>query len=69
MRTRIAHPNGYPKTDCPSTEMATDGLVSLLSRRGRNLVFYIIIFGGLAIVLVAAFFMKWNQRNNWPDDE
>jgi hypothetical protein len=32
-------------------------------------VFYIIIFGGLAIVLVVAFFMKWRQRNNWPDDE
>lgn len=31
--------------------------------------FYIVIFGGLAIVLVVAFFMKWSQRNNWPDDE
>ncbi len=31
--------------------------------------FYIIIFGGLAIVLVVAFFIKWSQRNKWPDDE
>ncbi len=31
--------------------------------------FYIFIFGGLAIVLVVAFFMKWSRRNSWPDDE
>jgi hypothetical protein len=32
-------------------------------------VFYIIIFGGLAVVLVVAFFLKWSRRDSWPDDE
>ena len=31
--------------------------------------FYIIIFGGLAVLLVVAFFVKRSQRNRWPDDE
>ncbi len=31
--------------------------------------FYIVIFGGLAVVLVVAFVMKWSRRNSWPDDE
>jgi hypothetical protein len=32
-------------------------------------VFYILIFGGLAVVLVVAFFMQRSRRNDWPDDE
>jgi hypothetical protein len=31
--------------------------------------FYILIFGLLAVVLVVAFAQKWRQRNKWPDDE
>jgi hypothetical protein len=31
--------------------------------------FYILIFGLLAIVLVVAFVKKWSSRNDWPDDE
>jgi len=32
-------------------------------------VFYVIIFGGLAVVLVVAFFAQRSRRNNWPEDE
>jgi len=32
-------------------------------------VFYILIFGVLAVVLVVAFARKWSTRNKWPDDE
>ena len=35
----------------------------------RTTLFYILIFGLLAVVLVVAFARKWSQRNNWPDDE
>ncbi len=31
--------------------------------------FYILIFGLLAVVLVVAFARKWRSRNDWPDDE
>jgi len=31
--------------------------------------FYILIFGVLAVVLVVAFARMWRARNNWPDDE
>jgi hypothetical protein len=31
--------------------------------------FYILIFGLLAIVLVVAFAKKWSSRNSWPEDE
>ena len=31
--------------------------------------FYILIFGLLAVVLVVAFVKKWRMRNEWPDDE
>jgi hypothetical protein len=58
-----------PHVDADPMRTSTERLVSSLSRRWRGIVFYIVIFGGLAIVLVVAFFMKWSQRNNWPDDE
>jgi len=32
-------------------------------------VFYILIFGLLAVVLVVAFAKKWSSRNEWPEDE
>ena len=31
--------------------------------------FFILIFGLLAVVLVVAFAKKWSSRNDWPDDE
>jgi hypothetical protein len=31
--------------------------------------FYILIFGLLAVVLVVAFVSKFRRRNDWPDDE
>jgi hypothetical protein len=31
--------------------------------------FYILIFGLLAVVLIVAFAKKWSTRNKWPDDE
>jgi hypothetical protein len=31
--------------------------------------FYILIFGVLAVVLIVAFAKKWSTRNNWPEDE
>jgi hypothetical protein len=35
----------------------------------RTTLFYILIFGLLAVVLVVAFAKKWSARNDWPDDE
>ena len=37
--------------------------------RRRTAVFYILIFGLLAVVLVVAFAKKWSSRNRWPEDE
>jgi hypothetical protein len=37
--------------------------------RKRWRMFYILIFGVLAIVLVVAFAKKWSARNDWPEDE
>jgi hypothetical protein len=43
--------------------------VSGYPNRRRTHVFYILIFGVLAVVLVVAFARKWSTRNKWPDDE
>jgi len=37
--------------------------------RRRTTLFYILIFGLLAVVLVVAFAKKWSSRNKWPEDD
>jgi hypothetical protein len=37
--------------------------------RRQTTLFYILIFGLLAVVLVVAFAKKWRARNDWPGDE
>ena len=48
--------------------VASPNLVPYPDRR-RTTLFYILIFGLLAVVLVVAFAKKWSARNDWPDDE
>ena len=62
-RGNRAHPRWSRRNQVPSPSLGQPPM------RRRTAVFYILIFGLLAVVLVVAFAKKWSSRNKWPEDE